>query len=87
MVITSRGESLTVTDLPSLAEEIFVGMEDFFAAPTYEEFRVRSQKVYLERKLKEFGWNISKSARSIGMHRNVLYTKMRNLGIKSPFRK
>jgi two-component system nitrogen regulation response regulator NtrX len=84
MVITSRAEVLTAADLPPLGEGIVTGPGNFIDAPTYEEFKSLSERAFLERKLEENKWNISKTADNIGMQRSNLYKKMQKLDITPP---
>jgi two-component system nitrogen regulation response regulator NtrX len=83
MVITSRSETLGVEDLPPLADGDLVHKDDFTEAETYEEFRGASEKAFLEKKLAENDWNISQTARKLGMQRSNLYKKMQKLDIHS----
>ena len=84
MVITSRADALTAEDLPPLGEGMPVRSRDFVEASTYEEFKGLSEKAFLERKLAENRWNISKTAKQLDMQRSNLYKKMQKLGISSP---
>jgi two-component system nitrogen regulation response regulator NtrX len=84
MVITSEAEHLEVKDLPPLAEGALLKSSDYGDVATYEEFKGISEKAFLERKLGENNWNISKTAKILGMQRSNLYKKMQKLGIDSP---
>jgi len=51
----------------------------------YEEFgdfRDMAEKIFIERKLNEFEWNVSRTAESIGIQRSHLYNKMNKYGIE-----
>ena len=51
----------------------------------YEEFgdfRDMAEKVFIERKLNEFDWNVSRTAEAIGIQRSHLYNKMNKYGIE-----
>jgi len=84
MVIISRADALTAGDLPPLGEGKLVRSRDFVEASTYEEFKGLSEKAFLERKLAENRWNISKTAKQLDMQRSNLYKKMQKLGISPP---
>jgi two-component system nitrogen regulation response regulator NtrX len=84
MVITSRGDVLVAGDLPPLGGRKPVKGADFVDASTYEEFKGLSEKAFLERKLQENKWNISKTATKLRMQRSNLYKKMQKLGINPP---
>ncbi len=50
--------------------------------PTFAAFRDAAEKLFLEHKLREFGWNISKTAEAIGIQRSHLYNKLAKYGIQ-----
>ncbi|MFZ1947303.1 MAG: sigma-54 dependent transcriptional regulator [bacterium] len=90
MVIISRGDRLSLDDLPSLAETAALATgvgagtgtaERGDGAETYDEFRRISEKGFFERRLAANNWNISKTAEELGMQRSNLYKKMEKLGI------
>jgi two-component system nitrogen regulation response regulator NtrX len=84
MVITSHADLLTPADLPQLGEGKPLRPGSFVEASTYEEFKSISEKAFLERKLQENKWNISKTADKLKMQRSNLYKKMQKLGINPP---
>jgi two-component system nitrogen regulation response regulator NtrX len=84
MVITSRADTLSAGDLPSLGESRPARPGAFVQASTYEEFKDLSEKAFLEQKLAENKWNISKTAKQLGMQRSNLYKKMQKLEITPP---
>jgi two-component system nitrogen regulation response regulator NtrX len=84
MVITSAADVLTTADLPPLGEGTPAGTGGFINARTYEEFKSLSERAFLERKLEQNRWNISKTAQHLNMQRSNLYKKMQKLGISAP---
>ena len=50
-------------------------------AGNWKEFKAQSEKAFLEQKLKEFEYNVAKTAREIGLPRSNLYQKIESLGI------
>ncbi len=50
--------------------------------PTFTAFRDAAEKLFLEHKLREFGWNVSKTAEAIGIQRSHLYNKLTKYGIQ-----
>ena len=52
------------------------------AAGTLREFKDSSERAYLVAKLRENGWNISKTAEIIDTPRSNLYKKLEQYGIK-----
>ena len=60
------------------AENAFLGESDF------REAKRRFEIAYLKRKLEEHKWNVSQTAAEIGLHRQSLQEKLRELGIQRP---
>ena len=56
--------------------------ESIFACATYEEFKGTSERLFFEKKLTENGWNIKKTAESLGMQRSNLYKKIDRYNLK-----
>ncbi|MCX7877144.1 MAG: sigma-54 dependent transcriptional regulator [Ignavibacteria bacterium] len=54
---------------------------------TLRDFQDLSEKIFLEKKLNENSWNVSKTAEALDMQRSHLYTKMKQLHIENPDRK
>jgi DNA-binding NtrC family response regulator len=91
-MVLSRGEELGVDDLP---EEVVKGSP---AVPKSGEehdnhglnerdFREAKRKfeiAYLRRQLTAHRWNISRTAQTIGLHRQSLQERLRELGIRRP---
>jgi two-component system nitrogen regulation response regulator NtrX len=84
MVITSWADTLAAGDLPPLGEGLAGKASGFEDAETYEEFKGISEKCFLEKKLADNRWNISKTAKALDMQRSNLYKKMQKLGITPP---
>jgi two-component system nitrogen regulation response regulator NtrX len=80
VIILAPGKSIDVDDLPDLgpakkAEEMF------FDRDTYNEFKDDVEREFFERKLRLYGYNVSKTARKLGMQRSNLYKKLEKYGI------
>lgn len=50
-------------------------------ADTFQDFKDRAEKAYIEERLKEHNWNISRTADALDIQRSHLYTKMRKYGL------
>jgi two-component system nitrogen regulation response regulator NtrX len=83
LVIMVPSEAIDITDLPP----------DFFRAPeeiigssmrlrTLQEFKDEAEKAFINAKLRENGWNVSKTAESIDTPRSNLYKKIEQYNIK-----
>lgn len=91
-LVLCRSDEITVADLPeeireghrpltpagTESESAFLGESDF------REAKRQFEIVYLKRKLEEHHWNVSKTAVVVGLHRQSLQEKLRELGIQRP---
>jgi len=48
----------------------------------FSDFRDEAEKLFIESKLDEFDWNVSRTAEAIGIQRSHLYNKMNKYGIE-----
>jgi two-component system nitrogen regulation response regulator NtrX len=55
---------------------------EWMRAATLQEFKSTSERAFLVNKLRENGWNISKTAEVIDTPRSNLYKKLEQYGIK-----
>jgi DNA-binding NtrC family response regulator len=93
-LVLSRGEEIALEDLP---EEVRTG-ESLTAKPlregndgtlTEKDFREAKRKfevAYLTKQLVDHQWNVSRTAATIGLHRQSLQEKLRELNIRRPGR-
>ena len=98
-LVLSSGAEITVADLPdeildgkpasrptdapaanstANRESAFLGEADF------REAKRQFEIAFLKRKLEAHRWNVSKTAEEIGLHRQSLQEKLRELGIQRP---
>jgi DNA-binding NtrC family response regulator len=91
-LVMAGGEEIAVADLP---EEIRQGKRavkivendgesGFLGESDFREAKRQFEIVYLKRKLEEHRWNVSKTAAVVGLHRQSLQEKLRELGIQRP---
>ena len=59
------------------------GQSEFLAAPDYREAKRQFEIAYIKAKLREHGGNITRTAAAIGLHRQSLQEKLRELGISA----
>jgi DNA-binding NtrC family response regulator len=93
-LVLVRGEEIAVADLP---EEVRTG-ESLTAKPSREgndgimsqkDFREAKRKfevAYLTKQLVDHQWNVSRTAATIGLHRQSLQEKLRELNVRRPGR-
>jgi DNA-binding NtrC family response regulator len=58
--------------------------DKFLAESDFREAKRQFEIVYLKRKLAEHRWNVSQTAAEVGLHRQSLQEKLRELGIQRP---
>ncbi len=83
LVIMVPSDSIDVTDLPA---EFFRAAADIISSAmqlnTLQEFKDEAEKAFIIAKLREFGWNVSKTAEAIDTPRSNLYKKIEQYNIK-----
>ncbi len=89
-IVLASGEEIHAEDLPAevRGHGVALGARDgdaaFLAEPDFREAKRKFEIEYLSRRLKAHQWNVSKTADKIGLHRQSLQEKLRELGIKRP---
>ena len=91
-VVMSKGGGIGVSDLPgeirsgvsAVAASRNAGGESYLAEVDFREAKRKFEIAYLKRKLEEHRWNVSKTAAEVGLHRQSLQEKLRELGIQRP---
>lgn len=66
----------------TLPKEITSHDEIFDLHDDFQAFKDMTEKIFIEKKLEKFGWNISKTAEAIDIQRSHLYNKIEKYGIK-----
>jgi len=85
LLIMSEGDTIVEYDLPDYMR----GTEEesafsFQSIKSWKDFKFQSEKIFLEEKLKEYNYNIAKTAREINIPRSNLYKKIEYSGIMIP---
>ncbi len=80
LVILTQKPIIDVEDLPLLGPAKNLE-EQFLEKETYNDFRESVEKEFFLRKLRTYGYNVSKTARKLGMQRSNLYKKLEKYGI------
>ena len=85
LLILSDGEQITEQDVElyvrpgGAAQDPLVGLLNQY--DQFADFRDMAEKLFIERKLEEFSWNVSQTAEAIGIQRSHLYNKLNKYGI------
>jgi two-component system nitrogen regulation response regulator NtrX len=80
LVLMTRGPRIVEADLP---ESVRAGARSEPGDPaTLDEARKSFEREYLMARLEEHGWHISRTAEAVGMARESLSRKIRQLGIE-----
>ena len=93
-LVLCRSEEIGVADLP---QEVISGEpalrnnanganENGFGEKDFREAKRKFEVAYITKQLVEHRWNVSKTAATIGLHRQSLQEKLRELGIRRPGR-
>jgi DNA-binding NtrC family response regulator len=90
-LVLSEGNEIRAADLP---EEIRLGTGEigsrdgaansFLSESDFREAKRQFEVAYFKRKLEEHHWNVSQTAAEVGLHRQSLQEKLRELGIQRP---
>jgi two-component system nitrogen regulation response regulator NtrX len=80
LVILNPQPTIDFDDLPSLGPAKNLEQE-YFEKETYTEFKDTMEKEFFLKKLKTYGYNVSKTARKLGMQRSNLYKKLEKYDI------
>jgi two-component system nitrogen regulation response regulator NtrX len=94
-LVLCDGDEIISADLPEEIREYCgaagaggaakkAGDESFLGEADFREAKRQFEIVYLRRKLEEHHWNVSQTAAEVGLHRQSLQEKLRELGIQRP---
>ena len=91
-IVLARGEELGVDDLPEevvkgtpvLPKSGEDGADHGLGEKDFREAKRKFEIAYLRRQLMAHRWNISRTAATIGLHRQSLQERLRELGIRRP---
>ncbi len=90
LVILSRGETITLEDLPpsfrgreagAARSQAGARQEPWMECPNFKEAKALFEKAYLQRKLREFGGNVKRTAEAIGIAPRHLHRKIKEFSI------
>ncbi len=82
-LILSEGDEIRTKDVRLLsAGSPGVVVRQLLAASSFADFKDRAEQAFIEHKLRENDWNITETARSVGMPRSNLYKKINKYGLE-----
>ena len=85
LLILSPSDRITSSDVDALVaggnEDAGLGSE-LMCSGRFQDFKDRSERLFLLRKLREFDWNVSETARALDMPRSNLYKKIEKFSLK-----
>jgi DNA-binding NtrC family response regulator len=93
-LVLCRGEEIGVEDLPrevvsqedALHQNRSGASENGFDEKDFREAKRKFEVAYITKQLADHHWNVSRTAATIGLHRQSLQEKLRELGIRRPGR-
>jgi DNA-binding NtrC family response regulator len=91
-LVFSKGDEIGAADLPEEVRDNTAGVgghrdgegNSYLGEADFREAKRKFEITYLKRKLEEHRWNVSRAAAEIGLHRQSLQEKLRELGIQRP---
>ena len=85
MIILSDSEVINRKVLDEEEHKFNSEMDKLISSPiSLHDFQNESEKIFIERKLAENNWNISKTADMLNIQRSHLYTKIKQYNIENP---
>jgi len=66
------------------ALKVRVESDEILGEIDFREAKRKFEVAFLKRKLEEHHWNVSRTATAVGLHRQSLQEKLRELGITRP---
>jgi len=93
-LVLCRGEEIDVADLPEevargealVQKHSADGHANGLGEKDFREAKRKFEVAYLTKQLADHRWNVSRTAATIGLHRQSLQEKLRELGIRRPGR-
>ena len=83
LVIMSTGNSIEIDALEAVGNTKGTALDDIVSTShNFQEFKDRSEALYIKRLLDLHKWNISKTAEALDIERSHLYSKMKKYGLE-----
>ena len=82
-LILAEGDEIRAEDVRLLSQGgVADTAEELFASPSFADFKDRAERAFIVYKLREHGWNVTETARAVGMPRSNLYKKIHKFGLE-----
>lgn len=83
ILIMNSNATYTLEDVKSqISISVKESSEFNYSMDSFQEFKDASEKIFITKKLKQYNWNISKTAEVLGIQRSHLYNKLKKYGIE-----
>jgi len=83
VAILCPGPEIAAADVePYLASRPRRAGDPFTACATFEEFKEAAERMFLQQRLEENGWNVKHTAEALGMQRSNMYKKIEKYGLR-----
>jgi DNA-binding NtrC family response regulator len=85
LLILVPGETVTPGDLPPLPGSAIAPEEEssLLSCQDFQDFKAKAEGLFLQHKLRENRYNVSKTAETLGMQRSNLYKKISKYGLRT----
>jgi two-component system, NtrC family, nitrogen regulation response regulator NtrX len=85
LIILSDSDEIDKSSVVNEADQYSSELEEVVnATESLRDFQDLSEKIFIEKKLAENNWNISKTAEALDIQRSHLYTKIKQFNIENP---
>jgi two-component system nitrogen regulation response regulator NtrX len=85
LVIMTPGKAVQAKDIPlpsTRSKQIKEEVESSLMLDSFKKAKSRFERVFIEKKLREFNGNISQTAEAIGIERSNLHKKIKAFGLE-----
>jgi len=86
LMILVPHDRIEAVDLPALGDRGHVSgsrVEDWMSCTDFQDFKASSEAAFLQAKLREYRYNVSRTAEMLGMQRSNLYKKISKYGLQT----
>ncbi len=82
LLIMAMGNEITAKDVAIHIRSTTNDFNELLSLDaSFQEFKDQAEKLFIQKQLERFGWNVSRTAEELGIQRSHVYTKMRKYGL------